>query len=85
MTTLSRRLHIFHIIYMINKKSSSFSPLDVEGEGGDISMSMDSPLHRDRLELGVMLGPGSPELVTGPGLLGVRIPAIAGTDTGPYE
>ena len=48
-------------------------------------MSMDSPLHRDRLELGVMLGPGCSELVTGPGLLGVRIPAIAGTDTGPYE
>ena len=39
-------------------------------------MSMDSPLHRDRLELGVML-------VTGPGLLGVRIPAMAGRDTGP--
>ena len=37
-------------------------------------MSMDSPLHRDRLELGVMLGPG---------LRGVRIPAMAGTDTGP--
>ena len=57
------------------------SPLEVEGEGGDISMSMDSPLHRDRLELGVMLGPGYSEL--GPGLLGVRIPAMAGTDTGP--
>ena len=55
----------------------------MEGEGGDISMSMDSPLHRDRLELGVMLGPGCSVLVPAPGLLGVRIPAMAGTDTGP--
>lgn len=57
----------------------------MEGEGGDISMSMDSPLHRDRLELGVMLGPGCSVLVPAPGLRGVRIPAMAGTDTGPYE
>ena len=53
----------------------------MEGDGGDISMSMDSPLHRDRLELGVILGPGYSEL--GPGLRGVRMPAMAGTDTGP--
>ena len=49
----------------------------MEGDGGDISMSMDSPLHRDRLELGVMLGPGYS------GLRGVRMPAMAGRDTGP--
>ena len=48
-------------------------------------MSMDSPLHRDKLELGVMLGPGCSVLVPASGLRGVRIPAMAGTDTGPYE
>lgn len=82
MTILSRRLHNKVVIFYDQEVNIKFfSPLDVEGEGGDISMSMDSPLHRDRLELGVMLGPGCS--VLGPGLLGVRIPAMAGTDTGP--
>ena len=57
------------------------SPLEVEGEGGEISMSMDSPLHRDRLDLGVMLGPSVSGARLSPGLLGVRIPAMAGPDT----
>ena len=44
-------------------------------------MSMDSPLHRDRLDLGVMLGPSVSGARLSPGLLGVRIPAMAGPDT----
>ena len=62
-------------------------PLDVEGEGGDISMSMDSPLHRDKFDLGVkslvstISDSGSDTWSCG--RRGVRMPSMAGTDTGP--
>ena len=59
----------------------------MEGEGGDISMSMDSPLQRDKFDLGVksLVSTISASDTWSCGRRGVRIPSIAGTDTGPYE
>ena len=64
-----------------------YLPLDVEGEGGEISMSMDSPLQRDKLDLGVKsrVSTISVSDTWSCGRRGVRMPSIAGTDTGPYE
>ena len=67
-------------------------PLDDEGDGGEISISIDSPLQSDRLELGGV-NDVSWHWDTCPisvdtwrwGRRGVWIPSMAGIDTGPYE
>lgn len=62
----------------------------MEGEGGDISMSMDSPLQRDRVERGVP--PLSPAALAGSAASCSRGSdmsraghASRTADTGPYE
>ena len=61
-------------------------PLENVGEGGEISMSIDSPLHNDRFDLGgVMSLMSLVSMLTWSGLRGVRTSSMAGPDTGPYE
>ena len=57
-------------------------PLEAVGDGGDISISIDSPLHRDN-ELGVKELSADVDMSTICGLSGVCIPSMAGPDTGP--
>ena len=59
-------------------------PLENVGDGGEISMSIDSPLHNDRFDLGGVMSLMSLEsMLTWSGLRGVRTPSMAGPETGP--
>ena len=59
-------------------------PLENVGDGGEISMSIDSPLHKDMFDLGGVISLMSlVSMLTWSGLRGVSTPSMAGPDTGP--